>query len=54
MPDLTTGVGNVGMAAGNTGSQEQYGGSDNQYGKFKYSAVEIQNVYRRIRRRRLA
>ena len=54
MPDLTTGEGNVGIAAGNTGSQEQYGGSDNLYAKFKYSAVEIKNIYRRIRRRRLA
>ena len=54
MPDLTTGEGNVGIAAGNTGSEEQYGGSGNLYAKFKYSAVEIQNIYRRIRRRRLA
>jgi|TARA_R110002020_G_scaffold73827_1_gene189321 hypothetical protein len=54
MAGLTTGEGNVGTAAGNKGSLEQYGGRDNLYGKFKYSAVEIQNIYRRIRRRRLA
>jgi hypothetical protein len=54
MADNTTGAGNVGISTGNVGSQEQYGGSGNLYGKFKYSAVEIQNLYRRIRRRRLA
>ena len=54
MAGLTTGEGNVGIAAGNVGSEEQYGGSGYLYAKFKYSAVEIQNIYRRIRRRRLA
>ena len=50
------GSGYVGSApdAGQEGSLEKYGGFQNEYGRFRYSAVEIQTFYTRVRRRRLA
>jgi len=67
MADLTTSAGNVvsgvGLGSGNVGSApdagqegslEKYGGFQNEYGRFRYSAVEIQTYYTRVRRRRLA